>query len=209
MDYAAQAGHYVATTVGDAFGVVDESVIECDRFYAFTYQTVKYLASRNCNDGVVGQGYVFIDKTDGRFHAYGSRHDYDAARVDLLEQLIREARIKEYKPNYQLYKRFDIRVNTVKNRKVLVNKLIGLISYTIPEVVAGAIYRIPKLYGIEEIGQRLNGLPATFHSIFDQEKLILELGIADCCDFDLFEHQETSYAKYVERATEEDLKPIW
>ena len=209
MDYAAQAAHYVATTAGDAFGVVEESIVECEKFYAFTYQTVKYLTTRIVSDGAVGQGYIFLDKADGRFHAYGSRRDYDAARIDLLEQLMREARIQEYKPNYQLYKRFDIRINTIKNRKALLDKLIGYISYTTPEVVAGSIYRIPKPYTIGELEQRLKELPTTFHTVLNQEKLILELGSSNCCDFDLLEHTGRSYAKYIDKATDEDLKVIW
>jgi hypothetical protein len=209
-DYLDQARRYVSNRFGNEVSVLEESIIDSDRFYCFTLQSNEFIRTRNPSEMVAGQGYTIINKEDNRFFDFGSRYSLSESLKILEKDLIMERKIRKYKPQFELWTRYDIQINTIKKRQVLIEKLKEFkVTYIIPEVVGDSIFRISKPYDAGNLEKRLKDLPVIFHGVTDGLGLIDGLLNSDCCEFDLLKHQEKSAAKCADTATEEDLKPIW
>ena len=106
--------------------------------------------------------------------------------------------------------KYNLQINSIKKQQTLIEKLKGhKLTFVIPEVICDSIFRIPKTYDSKGIEKRLKDLPVVFYGVSNSLRLIDDLLSSDCCDFDLPIHQNKNLAKYITRATEEDLKPIW
>lgn len=209
-DYLAEAIRHINEKYGDQFSILEKSIVDSNRFYCFTFQSNEFIRTGDNSTMAVGQGYTIINKEDNRFFDFGSRHSLEQSLKILDENLKVEDRIRKHKPQFGLGTKYDLQINSVKKRHTLIEKLKGHgLTYVIPEVVGDSIFRIAKTYDSKGIEKRLRDLPVVFHGISNSLTLIDDLLSSDCCDFDLPKHQDKSLEKYVERATEEDLKPIW
>jgi hypothetical protein len=210
IDFLTEARRHVREKYGDKYAVLKDSIVDSDRFYCFTFQSNEFIRTGDYSTMAVGQGYTIINKKDNRIFDFGSRHSLDQALKVLDENLWIEDRIKKHKPEFELGTKYDLRINSIKKRQTLIEKLKASgLTYIIPEIVGDSIFRIAKTYDLKGIEKRLNELPVVFHGISDELTLIDDLLSSDCGDFDLPKHQDKSLAKYVDRATEEDLQPIW
>jgi hypothetical protein len=210
IDYLAKAKRYINERVGDHVSVLEESIVDTDRFYCFTFQSNEFIKTENFSTMLVGHGYTIINKEDGRFFDFGSRHSLDQSLKILDENLRTEQRIRKHKFQFELGTKYDLQINVIRKHQVLVEKLKEQeVTYIIPEVVSDSIFRIAKRYDSKSLEKRLMDLPVVFHGIADSLTLIDELLTSDCCDFDLLRHEERTLAKYIGKATDEDLRPIW
>lgn len=210
INYIAQANQHLSATYGDEFAILEESIVDLDQFYCFTYQSKEFVRTRNPSTRVAGQGYTILNKEDNRFFGFGSRHSLKEALKILEGNLLTEKRIRRHKPQFELTTRYDLQVNTIKKLQVLIDKLSAFeMRYVIPEVVGDSIFRIPRRYDKRLLKNKLMNLPVTFHDVVDILRITDELLTSDCCEFELLQHQEKNLAKYADKATEEDLQPIW
>jgi hypothetical protein len=209
-DYSAEARRHISERYGDQFSLLEKSIVDSDRFYCFTFQSSEFIRTGDYSSMSVGQGYTIIDKEDNRFFDFESIHSLDQSLKILDEKLTIENRIRKHKPQFDLRTKYDLQINSIKKRQPLIEKLKGYgLTYVIPEVVGDSIFRIAKTYDSKGIEKRLTDLPVVFHGISNDLTLIDDLLSSDYCDFDVPKHQDKSLAKYVEKATEDDLKPIW
>lgn len=210
--YFDKAENFIDKEVGKDFGIVPDSIQDLSDFYGFTYQSRKYLETGSFEDMAIGQGYNFISKSDNRIFSYGSGQGFEDALKELRNKISKEAEIKKVKSEFDIQKRFDLRISTVMKKQILVDTLLKFgITYIIPEVVGSSIFRIAKNYKKKLLFEKLTDLPITFHGLNQHEipNLIIELIKKSSCEFDLIEQQERNLAKYTDKATEIDLEPIW
>ena len=210
--YLVLASEYVTKKYGSTFAVASESIQDLDDLYCFISQTKEFLKTGDISKAAIGNGYIFIYKRDKRFFEIGSRFTFEQALRDLRDKLIREEHIKKHIPNFQFDLTFDLKIVKVHNQTLLLDVLAKYeIMYTIPEVVANSIFRIPKRYTKALLQTRLKELPVVFHGVSNSVCLFLigELLQYNVCQFELQEHQARSFAKYVERSSSEDMETIW
>lgn len=210
--YFDQAEIFINKEVGKDFGIVKESIQDLSDFYGFTYQSRKYLETGNFEDMMIGQGYNFINKLDNRVFSYGSGYGFEEALKELRKKVSQEAEIKKTIPDFEIQKRFDLRISSVENKQILVDTMLKFgLTYVIPEVVGSSIFRIAKNYKRTLFFEKLTDLPIIFHGMNQNElaELIIELIKNSSCEFDILQHEEKSFAKYVDKATKVDLEPIW
>lgn len=210
--YLDLAKKYINTEIGTDFAIVPEGINDLEDFFSFTYQTKEFLETGNFSAMTIGQGYHFIHKKDQRIFPYGSRLSFEEAMNDLREKLAIEVRIKTHKVNFELDVRYNIQINQIRNKQLVIDLFIKhRLEYIIPEVVGDSIFRISKPYKKNELLLRLDNLPTTFSEIqgHDMSYLIDDLLKSACCDFDLILHIPVKYEVYTSRATPGDLNPIW
>jgi hypothetical protein len=208
--YFQEATNYAIKQFGNEYDVDPRSIVDGENFFSFVCHTKAFLETGDFSNMTVGQGYTFIVKRDNRIVPFGSALSFEQARATLEKWLASEVRIKKHKPEFDPGKKYDIQITRITKRWMIIEKLLKFeVTYTIPEVVGGSIFRIPKKYTNKLLEERLVKLPVTFSGIKDRLSLIDELLATDACEFDLLEYQEVKFAKYVDKATEADLKSIW
>jgi hypothetical protein len=209
-DYFQEATDYVVKQIGHEYAVDRRNIVDDEHCFGFIYHTKAFLDTGDFSKITAGQRYTFIIKRDNRIVSFGSGLSFEQARTTLEKSLAREVRIKKHKPEFDPKKGYDIRITHINKRWVIIDKLLkSEATYTIPEIVGDSIFRIPQKYNSKLLEERLTRLPVTFCGIKDRLSLIDELLAADACRFELVERQEKSFAKYRDKATEEDLKSIW
>ncbi|WP_298549296.1 hypothetical protein [uncultured Aquimarina sp.] len=210
--YFDKAVNYIAIEIGKDFGIILGSIQDLEDFYAFTYQSRKYLETGKIEDMAIGQGYNFISKSDQRVFSFGSRYVYSDALKELRNKVSQEAEIRKKISHFDIQKKFDLSVSSVIKKQILVDTLLKFgLTYTIPEVVGKLIFRIPKNYKKKFLFEKLTELPITFHGLDQNElsSLIIELIKNNSCEFDILEQKENNLARYIDKATKVDLEPIW
>jgi hypothetical protein len=158
------AERYVLEEYGEEYCIVPESVVEEEDLLAFTFQTRKYLETRRYEDMTLGQGPVILDKRNGRVYSYGSAFPMSAAIQDFRRSSQKEAAVKERFPEFDRRKLHDLVIHRVYRSAPLVDTLFSLsLTYVVPEVEAGATWRIPKAYTKELLWERIKlALPVRF-----------------------------------------------
>ncbi len=209
-DYRQRAIVYVHERFGQEYSLLEESVVDSERFYAFTFQANEFIQTGDLSFMTAGHGYTILNKEDGRWFSYGSRYSLTQAITLLTDQLSIEGRIRREKQNFNMQEEYALRIDRVKRRWKLVEILMKFeVCYVVPEITGDAIYRIEKKYDDVRLLHRLSAPPTVFHLINHSIDLIEALMNAKCCDFDLLLHSKRNFAKYASRATPEDLEPVW
>ena len=158
----------------------------------------------------VGQGWIFIKKSDERFFIYGSGNN--DPKTDFLEKIELEKIARKIFPEFDIRKSYDIKINRILRKMSLIEKLLELdLVYTTPEVVGSDIFRIPKPYTQKLFEKRLSQLPCEFTNVtakkisdilsLNREKKVVEFTISD--------HIDIVKVNRVERATDADLETSW
>lgn len=206
------AENYIKRAIGGDFAIDQDSIEDLSDFYAFTYQSRKYLETGNFLDMAIGQGYIFLHKSDNRFFSFRSAQDFEDSLVELRYQILKEGEIQKSFPHFDIQKQYDIRVTEVVNKDVLIDVLIqNKTTYIVPDIVGNSIFRIAKIYEKKSLAERLSLLPTTFHGV---NQMVLPSVVqyfieTNCCQFDLVESIKKECATYTDNATPEDLDPIW
>jgi hypothetical protein len=206
------AKEYISTAIGTDFAIVPESIHDLEDVFSFSYQTRTFLETGNFSYMTVGQGPTFIHKKDDRIFHYGSRFSFEEALNDLRKKLETETRIKTHTADFDLDTRYNLQINRIKKKQLLIDTLVAhKIEYIIPEIVGDSIFRISKTYKFRGLEIRLKELPAIFNATIGNTNvdLINDLIQQDSCEFELIKHIPMKYEVYTSRATPEDLKPIW
>lgn len=184
------AENYIKRTIGSDFAIVQDSIEDLSDFYAFTYQTRKYLETGNFLDMAIGQGYIFLHKPDNRFFSFGSGQNFEDSLVELRSQILKEKEIQKSFPHFDIQKQYDVRVTKIVHKDVLIDVLIqNKTTYIVPDIVGNSIFRIAKIYKKKSLAERLTLLPTTFHGV-NQEVLpsvVQHFTETNCCQFDLVE----------------------
>jgi len=158
----------------------------------------------------VGQGWIFIKKSDERFFIYGSGNN--DPKTDFLEKIELEKIARKIFPEFDIRKSYDIKINRILRKMSLIEKLLELdLVYTTPEVVGSDIFRIPKPYTQKLFEKRLSQLPCGFTNV-TAEKIsdILSLNRErKVVEFTISEYIEVIKVNRVERATDADLQTSW
>ena len=171
-------------------------------YYCFTYfhSTKIY----------VGQGLIFINKSDEKFFIYGSGNS--DPKTDFLEKIKREKLARKTFPEFDIRKFYNIKIHRILRKMSLIEKLLSLdFVYTIPEIVGSDIFRIPKPYNQKLFEKRLSQLPCEFNNIcaekiwnifsLNKEKKVVE--------FTISEYIDVKKENRIERATKTDLETVW
>ncbi len=158
----------------------------------------------------VGQGYIFINKSDGRFFIYDSGNN--DPKTDFIEKIEIEKITRKIFPEFDIRKSYDIKINRILRKMSLIEKLLELdFVYTTPEIVGNDIFRIPKPYTQELFEKRLNQLPCEFSNVTAEKiSIISSLNkLKKIVEFTISEHIETIKANRVERAKDIDFQTSW
>lgn len=158
----------------------------------------------------VGQGLIFINKSDERFFIYGSG-DHDP-KTDFLQKIQREKAVRKTFPKFDIRKLYNIKINRILKKMPLIEKLLDLnFEYTIPEIVGSDIFRISKPYNQKLLEKRLGQLPCEFNNS-NAENVWHLLSLNEdqsVVEFSITEYFEIKKENRTERATERDLEPDW
>ncbi len=158
----------------------------------------------------VGQGWIFIKKSDERFFIYGSGNN--DPKTDFLEKIELEKTARKVFPEFDIRKSYDIEINRILRKMSLIEKLLELdFVYTTPEIVGSDIFRIPKPYTQKLLEKRLSQLPCIFTNV-TAEKISTILSLnreKKVVEFTISEHIEVVKVNRVERATDADLQTSW
>ncbi|CAM3936707.1 MULTISPECIES: hypothetical protein [Flavobacterium] len=158
----------------------------------------------------VGQGWIFIKKSDERFFIYGSGNNNP--KTDFLEKIELEKIARKTFPEFDIRKSYDIEINRILRKMSFIEKLLELdLVYTTPEIVGSDIFRIPKPYTQKLFEKRLSQLPCEFTNV-PAEKIsdILSLNREKkVVEFTISEHIEAIKVNRAERATNADLQTSW
>lgn len=212
-DFFKIAEDFVKTEIGNDVSILKDSIEDLEDLYCFTYQSKEYLKTNDFSSILVGQGYLYLNKSDKRIFSIGSTYPLESGLKEIREWLYFEKKIRMYYPDYELNIKYDIIVTQINDKEILKKILIRYeTSYIIPEVVSNFIYRISKNYNSKILDQRLELLPSTFKGISQSTnfKLITNLIESNCCKFDIVKHINKNYSSYLDATIlPEDLKPEW
>jgi len=158
----------------------------------------------------VGQGLIFINKSDERFFIYGSGNNNP--KTDFIEKIKREKLTRKAFPKFDIRKSYNIKINRILRKMNLIENLLNLdFVYTIPEIVGSDIFRISKPYNQKLFEKRLSQLPCEFNNI-DGEKIWSILSLNEekkVVEFTITEYFDVKKENRAERATETDLETVW
>ena len=98
------------SSINQECAIVDESIHDLPDLYCFTYQSKKYMKSKNINDLLVGQGYYFIHKSDKRIFQFSSGFSYEESLERIRKDLILEQKVRILYPKYDIRKKYDITI---------------------------------------------------------------------------------------------------
>lgn len=111
--YIKFAEEYISNRIGDDCGLVKESVTDYGDVVYFYFQSKKYLKTKNFRDMYVGQGPMFIIKSDNRVISFGSAFWKEAALENMRKFIDVE---KEIRLDYPSFDCFSNHLNlTLKN----------------------------------------------------------------------------------------------
>lgn len=202
MNYKEKAIKYI-----DSVGIQGMKLKELEdtkEFYAFTYY--------HPTEIYAGQGPIFINKLDGDIFTYGSGSGMEFAKQDFLNQIKLQNIIRNKFSDFYIQKTYVMTISRVFGKTVLVDLLLDLnLSYIIPEIVGEDIFRISKKYDRSLLEERLKELPCIFSNIVGPEigAIMKRNKFNQLLEFQIVEYIETNKETRSERATKEDLKPIW
>lgn len=210
MNYKQKAREYIDQVNPDC-GIVEESIEDLVDFYGFIYQSKKFLETDDFSDMLVGNGYVFLSKTDQRIFCYGSREGVEKNLQHLRNKVSNETIIRDYFPNYDHQREFILQIVSSSNEHLLADILQNKVYYIIPEIVGGSIYRIPSGYRKKLLYEKLQNLPHTFNNIEQEEldELLLKIIKLSDTKVQLIVKKEIKRANYESKAKTKDLEPIW
>ncbi len=210
--YLEIAQNYITKEIGEDFVITADCISDLNDFFAFIYQSKKFLETSDSRYAYAGIGYTFIYKTDNRIFPYGSGYSFEDALSELKGKISQEIKIRKILPQFDLQKRFDLKILKILKKQILIDTLLKFnFTYIIPEQVGSSIFRIAKDYKKKLFFERLNHSPIVFHGV-DQDtlpELIIELMKNETCEFDIQEHQKRNFATSVNRAISIDFEPVW
>ena len=171
-------------------------------YYCFTYF--------HPTEIYVGQGPIFINKSDKRFFIYGSGNS--DPKNDFIKKIVSEKNARKVFAEFDIQKKYDLKINRILSKMNLIEKLLDInLTYIIPEIVGSDIFRIPKPYTQKILEERLSKLPTEFTNVPAIKVCeIISLNEKNkTVEFKITEHIDTIKVNRVEKATESDLQTNW
>jgi len=158
----------------------------------------------------VGQGLIFINKSDERFFIYGSGNS--DPKAEFIKKIELERVTRKTFSDFDIRKSYNIKITRILRKMSLIDKLMELdFCYTTPEIVGSDIFRIAKPYTQRIFEKRLSQLPCEFNNI-NAEKISEILSLNEnkkVVEFSITEYVEQKKINRLERATNEDLQTTW
>jgi hypothetical protein len=211
------AEKWVLDMHGSHIALIPESIHEDDDYFGFYYQLKAALDSADFLDGMIGQGFVILNKVDGRFFEYGSALSNEEALSEHRRDDAQESVVRQQLPDYDRRDPYKLVLPRVDRTVRLVEIMsAGNLSYIVPEVESGAIWRIPKAYDRHTLQERLDApVPLEFTNAGYGVQLELLYGLVvankreSICDILIERYRKVQRSKDPSSATEEDLAPEW
>ena len=158
--------------------LMEEAIREEPFGWYFVAQSRAYVETRKLEHMLVGSGGFVVDRETGRVHEFGSAHPL-------------ERNLRAYAKGFR-YSRYDLTILSVRDLDTTVRLLKDLqMTYVEPEEAYGVVWRIPKEYRASQLRKFLHQLPYTFsgYNFFYSVEVFEEIDEADCCTYELREHQ--------------------
>jgi hypothetical protein len=207
---------WVSETQGPAFALCPGAFIEDESFLVFYWNTKEFLKSNDSRHAVLGPGPTVLDKRDGRVFAYGSGLSMERALAVQKMQSQRETAIRARFRHYDMRKPYRVLIRKIQDHRRLLERLDSFgLSYVIPEIECGVIWRVPKPYDKKVLNKRLaETSPVVFGyagGAGSVEHLSRLLVYEHCslCEIDIEEYHQRRKTTDPSKATPEDLEPEW
>jgi hypothetical protein len=212
----AAAATWVDETQGLAFAVCPDAFLEDESFFVFCWNTKEFLESNDLGEAVVGQGPTILEKRDGRVFEYGSAVSMDEALALHKMRSQQETVIRAKFPHYDMRKLYRVFIRKIHDRRRLLQRLDSFgLSYVIPRIEGGVIWRVSKVYDDKVLKKRLSETPPVVFGYAGEagrvENLYRLLVYEHCsiCEIDIEEFQQRRKTFEPSKATPGDLAPEW
>ncbi|ESS72575.1 hypothetical protein MGMO_53c00340 [Methyloglobulus morosus KoM1] len=196
-------------------------MFEDDDYLVFNLVSRRYLETKDDMYIIIGNNPNILDKRDGR--VFGTWYSYAQPFQERINEILknqraeikRELEVRQFFPGYDMQKSYKIFIKEIYNFEGLLNLLDSLkLSYTIPEIESGNIWRIPKAYDKKLLHKRLTEpTPITFCSFYFENfhELVTVNSDSKLCEIDIEEFQSKNQRKAHDpsKAKPEDLEPVW
>lgn len=211
-DYLSIARQWVKEKVGEDFDVTAEMTKDYDDIFCFSYQSKEFLNTNDYHYFDTGIDPQLIIKIDSRFIPFGSGYTFEIAAQETRKKLLKEKSIKMVCPNYNYWEdNYVLIIHQVFDEAKLISILKSYrATYIVPEVIGNSIHRVGKAYTQNDLIERFNNLPATFHTLYGFfSEVLLELIESFCCELNIVPKEKKKYASYIEHSIPTDYEIIW
>jgi len=195
----------------EGMAFIDEFLTEYEKVFIFYYTSKSYIRTRNELDILLGPGPNIIDKITGEIVSYGSAYSNEDAIEEYFKIKLKSEPIKKRYNDFNAKNIYKIIINSINRKHSLVNFMVKLkITYVIPEVENGVIWRISKPYTNNIVSARLNKLPIYF--TMPGTKVIEFCNHVEnfnLCDYSIEEYEPSKYESDVKKASQKDYEPEW
>lgn len=141
----------VRGTLSEDMDVILDKIIEKEYGWVIFSQSKEYIRTKDPIFMAIGSGGILVEKATGNTYEFGSAYSTDQ-------------NLQIYELGYFLYENWDIEVTKVINKDKTIEHLSDLgITYVVPEEEHGTVWRIPRVYTNEQLGNKLKSLPARFN----------------------------------------------
>jgi len=211
------AQKWIIEKKGPEFAIFPGALAENDCYFVFAWNTKRFVETKGRRHALIGPGPVVVDKRDGRVFEHASccfMSPMEALLDDQSGYAERESIVRRRFPDYDMRKSYRVLIRKVHDHRRPLEMLDSFqMHYVIPEVEAGAIWRIAKQYDKELLEKRLAGpVPIDFGGAGSLEPLY-ELLVSDAhdplCEIDIEEVHELKRTHDPSNAKPEDLQPEW
>ncbi|MCO6176402.1 hypothetical protein NHF50_15235 [Flavobacterium sp. NRK F10] len=100
-DFFKIAEDFVKTEIGSDVSILKDSIEDLEDLYCFTYQSKEYLKTNDFSSILVGQGYLYLNKSDKRIFSIGSTYPFESGLKEIREWLYFEKKIRMYYPLFR------------------------------------------------------------------------------------------------------------
>lgn len=196
-DYITVAREYLLKNIGDHIDIVEEYSEDLDDIFLFSYQSKKYLETKDERYMLIGQGPMFIIKKDGRIISYGSAWGDKRARIDIITKLNKERIIRIFYKDYDIWNDYysrNIRY-TLIIKKLHEDDIEGFISLLLNNKIRYHLIDENKnysshYYNREQLEKKFEKFPVNLGNSFSNflpDVLIEVINDYPYCDFTLSE----------------------
>ena len=171
----AQAIDSVRAKFSADFDVLEDRVIEKEYGWVIFSQTKQYISTGDPTLMAVGSGGILVEKQTGKHIHLGSAYST-------------EVNLQIYEAGYLDHDDFDLIVYGISDMSKTLDLLNRLrITYVKPEVEAGATWRVPKQYSVDQLRQRVLRLPCRFNlgAVYFRWDVLNKMKAANCMKYEL------------------------
>jgi hypothetical protein len=164
--------------IGPECALAEESIIERPYGWYFSFQSKAYLETGDINKFLVGSGGFLVERDGGKIVRFGSAYPPERWLAD-------------YERGFR-FETYDLTIRSTRDLESTLELLAKLrMTYVVPEIEHGTVWRIPKNFTVKQLRERLSSLPATFNeqSFWNVTGVFTQIDACGCCKYELAEHR--------------------